>query len=188
MLTEQRDVFYYVTLMNENYAQPDLPETAHPGCCVVATCLIAIRACRDGREAPVSSAKQVTLRLGAPSSTEVVKAAEPLAAEGIGAQVLSVTSWSELARDGQACGDSGDDALDRPGVATVAAAPSSLPLTMCACAGERACPMSWSGATCTLGTDGFGRSSDTRARCVAFPGGCGAYCRGPGRLWGVKGG
>ena len=26
MVTEQRDVFYYVTLMNENYAQPDLPE------------------------------------------------------------------------------------------------------------------------------------------------------------------
>ena len=27
MLSEQRDVFY-VTLMNENYAQPDLPETS----------------------------------------------------------------------------------------------------------------------------------------------------------------
>eukprot|EP01041_Mallomonas_annulata_P017325 gene17325-35745_t len=26
MVTEQRDVFYYVTLMNENYAQPSLPE------------------------------------------------------------------------------------------------------------------------------------------------------------------
>ena len=25
MLVEQRDVFYYVTLMNENYAQPSLP-------------------------------------------------------------------------------------------------------------------------------------------------------------------
>jgi pyruvate dehydrogenase E1 component len=28
MLVEQRDVFYYVTLMNENYAQPDLPAGA----------------------------------------------------------------------------------------------------------------------------------------------------------------
>ena len=28
MLVEQKDVFYYVTLMNENYAQPDLPEGA----------------------------------------------------------------------------------------------------------------------------------------------------------------
>jgi hypothetical protein len=26
MLVEQKDVFYYVTMMNENYAQPDLPE------------------------------------------------------------------------------------------------------------------------------------------------------------------
>ncbi|MGE0499286.1 MAG: pyruvate dehydrogenase (acetyl-transferring), homodimeric type, partial [Ramlibacter sp.] len=28
MLVEQQDVFYYVTLMNENYAQPDLPDGA----------------------------------------------------------------------------------------------------------------------------------------------------------------
>src|SRR5690606_41802022 len=26
MAVEQRDVFYYITVMNENYAQPDLPE------------------------------------------------------------------------------------------------------------------------------------------------------------------
>src|SRR5690606_33128621 len=31
MLQEQRDVFYYVTLMNENYAQPDLPDGAREG-------------------------------------------------------------------------------------------------------------------------------------------------------------
>ena len=35
--------------------------------------------------------------------TEVVKAAQRLADEGIAATVVSVTSWSELARDGQAC-------------------------------------------------------------------------------------
>ena len=34
--------------------------------------------------------------------TEVVKAAQHLAAQGIACDVLSVTSWSELARDGQA--------------------------------------------------------------------------------------
>jgi pyruvate dehydrogenase E1 component len=33
----------------------------------------------------------------------VVKAAETLAAEGVDVTVLSVTSWSELARDGVAC-------------------------------------------------------------------------------------
>ena len=31
MLVEQQDVFYYVTLMNENYANPDLPEGAVNG-------------------------------------------------------------------------------------------------------------------------------------------------------------
>ena len=31
MLVEQQDVFYYVTLMNENYAQPDLPAGAEEG-------------------------------------------------------------------------------------------------------------------------------------------------------------
>ena len=37
MLVEQQDVFYYVTLMNENYAQPDLPaERARPTCCAAA--------------------------------------------------------------------------------------------------------------------------------------------------------
>ena len=35
--------------------------------------------------------------------TEVIKAAQLLAAEGLDLNVFSVTSWSELARDGMAC-------------------------------------------------------------------------------------
>src|SRR4029077_3612751 len=31
MLAEQEDVFYYITLMNENYAHPAMPEDAAPG-------------------------------------------------------------------------------------------------------------------------------------------------------------
>ena len=31
MYADQEDVFFYVTLMNENYAQPDLPAEAHEG-------------------------------------------------------------------------------------------------------------------------------------------------------------
>ncbi len=38
MVTEQRDVFYYVTLMNENYAQPDLPSGCHRGCAAWLLC------------------------------------------------------------------------------------------------------------------------------------------------------
>ena len=53
MLEEQRDVFYYVTAMNENVAQPSLPAEAHEG---VLRGLYRFRAARrrirarDGRE------------------------------------------------------------------------------------------------------------------------------------------
>ena len=167
MLTEQRDVFYYVTLMNENYAQPDLPETAHPG--VLRGCYLfdSYPRLSDGREAPVSSAKQVTLLGSGAILTEVVKAAELLAAEGIGAQVLSVTSWSELARDGQACEDSGAT----PWIAQVLASCGG-PI-VAATDYVRAVPESVRAyvpvgrAYRTLGTDGFGRS-DTRAALRSF--------------------
>ncbi len=33
MLTEHEDVFYYLTVMNENYAQPAMPEGRRPGSC-----------------------------------------------------------------------------------------------------------------------------------------------------------
>ena len=52
--------------------------------------------------------------------TEVIKAAEQLAAQGIEATVYSVTSWSELARDGAACqqrllkGEAGADSPAEP--------------------------------------------------------------------------
>jgi pyruvate dehydrogenase E1 component len=167
MLTEQRDVFYYVTLMNENYAQPDLPETAHPG--VLRGCYLfdSYPRLSDGREAPFSSAKQVTLLGSGAILTEVVKAAGLLAAEGIGAQVLSVTSWSELARDGQACEDSGAT----PWIAQVLASCGG-PI-VAATDYVRAVPESVRAyvpvgrAYRTLGTDGFGRS-DTRAALRSF--------------------
>jgi pyruvate dehydrogenase E1 component len=44
MLVEQKDVFYYVTLMNENYAQPDLPAGWRLTSCVAATVFIATHA------------------------------------------------------------------------------------------------------------------------------------------------
>jgi pyruvate dehydrogenase complex dehydrogenase (E1) component len=47
--------------------------------------------------------RHVTLLGSGAILTEVVKAAELLAAQGVDVSVLSVTSWSELARDGVAC-------------------------------------------------------------------------------------
>eukprot|EP01038_Epipyxis_sp_PR26KG_P000948 gene948-1334_t len=102
MVTDQRDVFYYVTLMNENYAQPDLPAGTAEG--VMRGCYVfrSYSGNMHQRDSAISS-KSVTLMGSGAILTEVVKAAEQLASEGVDVTVLSVTSWSELARDGVAC-------------------------------------------------------------------------------------
>ncbi len=173
MVTEQRDVFYYVTLMNENYAQPDLPEGAAEG--VLRGCYVfnSFKRLPDGRERPITS-KNVTLLGSGAILTEVVKAAELLAAEGIEATVLSVTSWSELARDGQACEQralAGEAAPGEPWLTQQLAATHGP--VIAATDYVRAVPDSVRALVpagrsyLTLGTDGFGRS-DTRAALRAF--------------------
>ena len=163
MLVEQRDVFYYVTLMNENYAQPNLPPEAHAD--VIAGCYHfghypATSAAPAGTRVP-----KVTLMGSGAILTEVIKAAQLLAARGIEADVLSVTSWSELARQAQSCVVEGSAT---PGEAFVAAqlARTHGPI-IAATDYVRAVPESIRAylpagrAYTTLGTDGFGRS-DTR--------------------------
>ena len=163
MVQDQEDTFYYITLMNENYAQPDLPAEAHQGvlrgCYMFNSCLRM----SDGRESLISSESQVTLLGSGAILTEVIRAAEQLAAQGVTAHVISVTSWSELERDGQACASRGKatpwiaQVLQRtqgPVIAAtdyVRAVPEAVRAFMPA--GRR---------YVTLGTDGFGRS-DTRA-------------------------
>jgi len=168
MMVEQQDVFYYVTLMNENYAQPDVPAGAEGD---------ILRGCyRFGTYAPASgkAKKKVTLMGSGAILTEVVKAAQLLAEEGIEAEVFSVTSWSELARDGLACEQralAGEEAgipfiaqqLGKGGKAPIVAATDYV----------RAVPESVRAFLpegrryITLGTDGFGRS-DTRAALRGF--------------------
>ena len=93
MLSEQQDVFYYVTAMNENVAQPSLPAEAHEG---VLRGLYRFRAATVRERAPRAAARPSGAILG-----EAVKAATQLEAEhGVAADVWSVTSFSELARDG----------------------------------------------------------------------------------------
>ncbi|WP_372657486.1 alpha-ketoglutarate dehydrogenase [Hydrogenophaga sp.] len=153
MLVEQQDVFYYVTLMNENYANPDLPEGAAQG--------VLRGAYRFGTYGPTDGPRVTLLGSGA-IFTEVLKAAEQLAAQGVGADVFSVTSWSELARDGSAQEVNGSEAyltqLLSSGSGPIVAATDYV----------RAVPesvrafMPEARRYHTLGTDGFGRS-DTRA-------------------------
>ena len=174
MVTEQRDVFYYVTLMNENYAQPDLPADAHEG--VLRGCYQFNSYSRSmaGREVPISSKKSVTLLGSGAILTEVVKAAETLAAEGVDVTVLSVTSWSELARDGVACEQRALAGEAEPGVPwlTQLLAGTQGPV-IAATDYVRAVPETVRAFVppgrrfITLGTDGFGRS-DTRAALRAF--------------------
>ena len=173
MVTEQRDVFYYVTLMNENYAQPNLPANAAEG--VLRGCYVfdSYQAREHLDLRPISS-KSVTLLGSGAILTEVVKAAHLLAAEGIDVTVLSVTSWSELARDGLACEQraiAGDTAPGTPWLATQLAGTAGP--VIAATDYVRAVPetvRAWvpeGRRFMTLGTDGFGRS-DTRAALRAF--------------------
>ncbi|MGQ3128693.1 alpha-ketoglutarate dehydrogenase [Variovorax sp.] len=171
MMVEQQDVFYYVTLMNENYAQPDVPAGAEAD---------ILRGCyRFGTYAPASgkAKKKVTLMGSGAILTEVVKAAQLLADEGIEAEVFSVTSWSELARDGLACEQraiAGEDAGEQAGESFVARqlGQGKAPI-VAATDYVRAVPESiraflpMGRRYLTLGTDGFGRS-DTRAALRGF--------------------
>ena len=167
MLLEQCDEFFYITLMNENYAQPDLPSEAIEGVVRGGYCFERVAAEGDLRG-------EVTLLGSGAILTEVRAAARLLAAEGIASTVFSVTSWSELAREGQAW-EQALDAEDESGPS----APSTLPYVaqllqqgqgpvVAASDYVRAVPESIRAyvpagrAFVTLGTDGFGRS-DTRA-------------------------
>jgi pyruvate dehydrogenase E1 component len=175
MLEEQKDVFYYVTMMNENYAQPDLPAGA---------AVDVIRGCyhfksysrlADGDQS-TKSLRNVTLLGSGAILTEVIKAAQTLAAQGVDVDVYSVTSWSELARDGQACGVI-SECLDKKPEGTAPFIAQQLrqrtgPI-IAATDYVRAVPESIRAylpqgrSYVTLGTDGFGRS-DTRAALRGF--------------------
>jgi pyruvate dehydrogenase E1 component len=92
MGTEQEDVFYYVTVMNENYVQPPIPDGVEDGI------LRGMYLLRGASEA--SSPRAQLLGSGA-ILREVIAGADLLERDfGVGADVWSVTSFTELRRDG----------------------------------------------------------------------------------------
>ena len=93
MLDEQEDVFYYITLMNENYQHPAMPEGAQEG---------ILRGMYLLSEAPKRTKKPVVQLLGSGTILREVMAAAELLAEDwdVLADVWSVTSFTELRRDG----------------------------------------------------------------------------------------
>jgi len=107
MMVEQQDVFYYITLMNENYAQVDLPEGAEDNLLRGAYRLMQMRpasVAKSGKARSKTDAAATLTMLGSGAIlTEVIQAANALVEQGVAVDVISVTSWSQLARDGQAC-------------------------------------------------------------------------------------
>ena len=167
MLVEQQDVFYYVTLMNENYAQPDLPAGVEAA---------LLRGCY--RFAPADAglapgATRVTLMGSGAILPEVLQASRLLAAQGIAAEVFSVTSWSELARDGQRCEQEAMAGTGNPQAFVAQQLGGTQGPVIAASDYVRAVPesirafMPEGRRYLTLGTDGFGRS-DTRSELRAF--------------------
>ena len=93
MYAEQEDVYYYITVMNENYAHPQMPEDAEEG---VLKGMYLLREGKAKKNQP-----KVQLLGSGTILREVVAGAELLEREfGIAADIWSVTSFTELRRDG----------------------------------------------------------------------------------------
>ncbi|MBA4328030.1 MAG: pyruvate dehydrogenase (acetyl-transferring), homodimeric type [Polaromonas sp.] len=172
MMVEQQDVFYYVTLMNENYAQPDLRPGAEPDMLRGCYQFNSYPPMKDMGQSP-KKLQTVTLMGSGAILTEVIRAAQQLAAQGIGATVYSVTSWSELARDGAACQQRALTGEAAPEAFIAQQLAASQGPIIAATDYVRAVPESIRAflppgrSYLTLGTDGFGRS-DTRAALRGF--------------------
>ena len=93
MYEELEPIYYYITCMNENYVHPAMPEGAETG--IVKGMYQLISSTSD-------SDKRVQLMGSGTILREAMAAAEMLEAEhSVAADVWSVTSFNELARDGQ---------------------------------------------------------------------------------------
>ncbi|HEV2443655.1 MAG TPA: pyruvate dehydrogenase (acetyl-transferring), homodimeric type [Steroidobacteraceae bacterium] len=94
MYVEQESIFYYITVMNENYAQPALPKGSEAGILKGAYLL------RAGGKAKL----RTTLLGSGTILRECLEAAKILEADyGVRADVFSVTSFSELRREALEC-------------------------------------------------------------------------------------
>ena len=161
MCTEQENIFYYVTCMNENYVHPPMPESAREG---------ILRGMYLLEEAGAGAKQRVQLLGSGTILREVIAAAKLLGEHfGVAADVYSVTSFSELRRDALGVERWNElHPLEKPRKSYVAE-----------CLAKRKGPFvaatdyvktvpdqirQWvPGRYTTLGTDGFGRSDGRKA-------------------------
>ena len=96
MYVEQEDVFYYITLMNENYIHPAMPKGVEAGI-LKGMYLLSEGAKTKGK----TKTPHVQLLGSGTILREVIAAAELLKQDfGVTSDVWSVTSFNELRRDG----------------------------------------------------------------------------------------
>jgi len=168
MYVEQEDIYYYITLLNENYPHPAMPEGAETGI------LKGLYLLREGQE-PTAEAPRVQLMGSGSILREVLAAADLLQQDfGVASDVWSATSLSEVRRDGLA--------VERwnmlhpekePRVPYVEQRLSGLrgPVVVATdymkIVGDQIRPFVNDRRFISLGTDGFGRS-DTRESLRAF--------------------
>ena len=94
MMKEQEDVYYYITLMNENYPHPAIPKGAEDG---IRRGMYLLREARKSKGLGVQLLGSGTIL------REVIAAADLLEKDfGIAADIWSCTSFNELRRDGMA--------------------------------------------------------------------------------------
>ena len=165
MMEEQVDEFYYVTVMNENYAQPSL----QPGC--EADIIKGLYRFASRGEA----GSEIRFRLlGSGTIMQQVIAAADLLAErfGIASDIYSATSFTELAREAREVERRNRlSAAEVPEICHAARLLAGRMPVIAATDYVRALPQMIApyldARFVALGTDGFGRS-DTRVALRAF--------------------
>jgi pyruvate dehydrogenase E1 component len=102
MVEKQDNVYYYITLLNENYPMPGLVAGTEE------QIIKGMYLCREGAGLPKGSSGSVTPRVQLLGSGSILR--ESIAAQdllekdwGVAANVWSCPSFNELARDGQDC-------------------------------------------------------------------------------------
>jgi len=166
MYAEQEDVYYYLTLMNENYTHPAMPEGAAPA---IIKGMYRLKAGAAKPKAP-----RVQLLGSGTILREVIAAADLLRDDwGVEADLWSCPSFTELAREGHA--------VTRANLLAAAAkpAPSYVETCLAGTEGPVIAATDYIRAFAeqirafvprryvVLGTDGFGRS-DTREKLRHF--------------------
>ncbi|AWL12902.1 Pyruvate dehydrogenase (acetyl-transferring) [Saliniradius amylolyticus] len=93
MFEEQENVFYYLTVMNENYVQPEMPKGVEEG---------IIKGIYKLDDVKASKAKGSVKLLGSGTILLQVREAARILKEkfNVSSEVYSVTSYNELAREG----------------------------------------------------------------------------------------